>query len=208
MKKTNYDKINKKLAAETYKYIVVIGTSTGGPNALSQVISALPKELPATYIVVQHMPAGFTKSLAERLDKLSSLEVKEAEAGEHLEQGTVYIAPGGKQLRIKNSLKPEIELSNEEAYKGHKPSVNVMFSSVADLVHSKKVIGIIMTGMGKDGLEGVMDLRKHVDISIIAEAESTCVVYGMPKAIVNEGLSDYQLPLHEIAEKLIKIMGE
>lgn len=200
---------DKYLKSEnTYEYIVAIGTSTGGPTALNKLMVDLPKKLPATYVIVQHMPSGFTKSLAQRLDTISEITVKEAEHGEVLEMGMAYVAPGGKQLRIKNSLRPEISISSEEAYQGHRPSVNVMISSIAQLNPSKKVIGVIMTGMGKDGLEGIKDLKKQLSARIIVESESTCVVYGMPKAIVNEKLHDYEVPLHQIAEILIKIMGE
>lgn len=209
MKDSIYEIRDKYLKAEnTYEYIVAIGTSTGGSTALNKLMMDLPKKLPATYIIVQHMPSGFTKSLAQRLDTISEITVKEAEHGEILEKGMAYVAPGGKQLRIKNSLRPEISISSEEAYQGHRPSVNVMISSIAQLNPSKKVIGVIMTGMGKDGLEGIKDLKKQLSARIIVESESTCVVYGMPKAIANEKLHDYEVPLHQIAEILIKIMGE
>lgn len=209
MKNSVHEVIAKPAMAErTYEYIVAIGTSTGGPAALNKLISALPKDLSATYVIVQHMPSGFTKSLAQRLDHVSEITVKEAEYGEILKKGVAYIAPGGKQLRIKNSLRPEISISSEEAYQGHRPSVNVMLSSIAELNLSKKVIGVIMTGMGKDGLEGVKELRKQLSTSIIVESKSTCVVYGMPKVIADEKLHDYEVPLHQIAEILIKIMGE
>lgn len=209
MKNSIHEIIGKQsMIDQTYEYIVAIGTSTGGPTALNKLITALPKDLPATYVIVQHMPEGFTKSLAERLDSLSQIKVKEAEHGEALKQGMAYIAPGGKQLRIKNNLKPEISVSNEETYQGHRPSVNVMLSSIAHLKHTKKIIAVIMTGMGKDGLEGVKELKKHHTTQIIVEAENTCVVHGMPKAIVSEGLHDYEVPLHQIAEILIRIMGE
>lgn len=191
----------------TYQYIVAIGTSTGGPKALDILISSLPKDLSATYVIVQHMPAGFTKSLAARLDKQSEMIVKEAEHGEKLCKGVVYIAPGGKHLEVINYFIPEVQLSEAEPYKGHRPSVNVLLSSLVKLGTSRKMIGVIMTGMGNDGLEGMKLLKKKRKISVIAQDASTCVVYGMPRAIVAEGLHDYQVPIHKIAETITQIVG-
>lgn len=209
MKNSVYGKITKDLVAEDpYEYIVAIGTSTGGPSALNKVITALPSNLSATYVIVQHMPSGFTKSLAQRLNDISQINVKEAEHGDVLKKGMAYVAPGGKQLRIKNNARPEISITNEEVYQGHRPSVNVMLSSIANLKPLQKVIVVIMTGMGKDGLEGVKDLKQNLSARIVVESKSTCVVHGMPKVIVNERLHDYEVPLDQIAEILIKIMGE
>lgn len=202
--KTDSIQRNKK----DYKYIVAIGTSTGGPKALNTIITALSKDLPATYVIVQHMPEGFTKSLANRLDHLSMVDVKEAENGDVLQQGTVYIAPGGKQLKIVNTHHPQISITGEPAYKGHKPSVNVMYQSLADTNPSKKIVAIIMTGMGTDGLEGGSILKDKVKATIIAQNEETCIVYGMPKAIVNAGLADYVVPIDKIVQIIEKIMGE
>lgn len=192
---------------ERYEYIIAIGTSTGGPKALEKVITALPKVLPATYVIVQHMPSGFTKSLADRLDGLAEIEVREAQDGEVLRKGVAYIAPGGKQFRIINSLRPEIAISEEEHYKGHRPSVNVMLNSLVDLNTTKKMIGIIMTGMGSDGTEGIANLKEKVKIKVIVESESSCVVYGMPKSIVNLGLHDYEVRVDEIVRTIKKIIG-
>ncbi|MHC1750503.1 MAG: CheB methylesterase domain-containing protein [Cellulosilyticaceae bacterium] len=191
-----------------YTYIVAIGTSTGGPKALSTVIGGLPKNTNATYVVVQHMPVGFTKSLAERLNTISEVDVKEAENGDVLKKGTVYIAPGGKQLKIVNSARPEILLTDEPPYKSHKPSVNVMISSIAALKSNKNIIGVIMTGMGTDGLEGFSELKQNLKCSIVAQDEASCVVYGMPKAVVNAGLADYIVPAQEITKTIVKLMGE
>lgn len=191
-----------------YKYIVAIGTSTGGPKALSKVISALPKDLQATYVVVQHMPAGFTKSLADRLDSISELSVKEAVNGDVLEKDVVYVAPGGYQFRIVNPTKPEIRITDEEAYKSHKPAVNIMMHSLAALKMDKKLICIIMTGMGADGLEGIKEIKKTKEVTVIAESEESCIVYGMPKAIIQANLADYIVPLDKIASTIIKVMEE
>lgn len=193
---------------KNYEYIVAIGTSTGGPKALTKVLSGLDKTLSATYVVVQHMPAGFTKSLAERLNTLSDLTVKEGESEERLQQGTVYIAPGGKQLKLRNVNQLELILTDEEAYKGHKPSVNVMLNSLQILPPHQKLIVVIMTGMGSDGLEGVQLLKKDKNMTVIAQDETTSTVFGMPKAIVQAELANYIVPVDEIAKTIKTIMGE
>lgn len=123
---------------QQYEYIIAMGISTGGPKLLSQIIPTLEQNLSATYLIVQHMPQGFTKNLAARLNSLSALEVKEAEHEEVLKRGTVYIAPGGKQLKIINGLRPQINITDDLPYKGHKPSVNIMMSSLAELKSCSK----------------------------------------------------------------------
>lgn len=193
----------------SYQYIVAIGISTGGPKALNELMSRLRKDLPATYIIVQHMPSGFTKALAQRLDSLSELEIKEAEQGDLLIKGKAFVAPGGKQLKIvTHNRGHEVLLTEEEPYKGHRPSVNVMLNSLAQLSTDKKMIAVIMTGMGNDGLEGVGNLTKVKDTAVVAQDEASCVVYGMPKAIVNAKLAQYVVPLEQIASTIIKVMGE
>ena len=191
-----------------YEYIVAIGTSTGGPQALSEVVTALSGPVSATFVVVQHMPAGFTKSLATRLNTLTPLTVKEAEDKEVLMKGTIYIAPGGKQLKIMNGNRPEICLTDEEPYKGHRPSVNVMFESIANLKQDRRVLGVIMTGMGCDGIEGMASLKEKTKLTVIAQNEQTCVVYVMPRAVVVAGLADYIVPINEIGQLIERIVGE
>lgn len=191
-----------------YKYIVAIGTSTGGPRALTKVLSDLNPNLPAAYVVVQHMPEGYTKALATRLNTLSGLTVKEGEQGEELKRGTVYIAPGSKHLKLSHGTKTQLILTDEEPYKGHKPSVNVMLQSLYNLSASKEIIVVIMTGMGSDGLEGISFIKKQRNVQVIAQDEQTSIVYGMPKSIVQAGLNDYVVPLEEIAKTIEKIMGE
>lgn len=192
-----------------FETLVVMGISTGGPKLLSEVIKGLDPKLSAAYIIVQHMPSGFTKSLAERLDSLTELHVKEAEHGEYLEHGTVYIAPGGFQLRVVNALKPHISLSDEMTYKGHKPAVNLMLLSISELVQFKKqLIVAIMTGMGCDGLEGVEALKKTHLCTVIAQDEASSTVYGMPKAIVNAGLADYIVSGAMVSQKIKEIVGD
>lgn len=192
-----------------YDYIIAMGISTGGPKLLSQVIKTLDEDISATYIIVQHMPVGFTKNLAERLNTLTQLTVKEAEAGEYLKRGFVYIAPGGYQLKIINGLKPQIELTDELPYKGHKPSVNVMLLSLAHLEKCmKKMIAVIMTGMGCDGLEGVIELKKTYSCKVIAQDQSSSTVFGMPKAIINAGLADCIVSGDNISQKIKEIVGD
>lgn len=196
------------VADQSYEYIIAMGISTGGPKLLSQLIKTLDENLPATYLIVQHMPIGFTKSLAERLNTLTNLTVKEAESGEYLRRGVIYIAPGGYQLRVLNGLKPYIELLDELPYKGHKPSVNVMLLSLAHLQKYKgKMIAVIMTGMGSDGLEGVMELKKSYSCQVIAQDQSSSVVFGMPKVIISAGLADFIVSGKDISQKIKEIVG-
>ena len=203
-----YDSKSKEESVE-YEYIVAMGISTGGPKLLNQLITNLEAEAAATYVIVQHMPPGFTKPLAERLNSISKLQVKEAEHGEKLKRGVVYIAPGGKQLHITNRSAPQINITDEDPYKGHRPSVNVMFNSLSALgLNDKRIIAIIMTGMGTDGLEGVTNLKNAQNCTVIAQNKESSTVYGMPKAIVNAGLADYIVSAEEIHQIIKKIVGD
>lgn len=194
---------------EQYQYIIAIGISTGGPKLLNYLLANLQEDLSATYIIVQHMPAGFTKALANRLNTISKLHVKEAEEGEKLRRGVVYIAPGGMHLKIINGLTPQIMITDEVLYRGAKPSVNMMMDSLATLnLNNKKIIAIIMTGMGSDGLEGVKRLKATYGCKVIAQDESTSTVYGMPKAIINAGLADYIVQADQIIPTIKKIVGD
>ena len=179
--------------------LVLIGTSTGGPRALQEVITKLPADLHVPVVVVQHMPAGFTKSLANRLDSLSRVRVKEAEHKEPLENGTVYIAPGGYHLRLNEKMgRPIITLDKERPIGGHRPAVNVLFSSAAKLKNYQK-IAVIMTGMGSDGTLGIIELKEAAETIVITEAEESCIVYGMPKAAVLTKKVDEVVHLESIA---------
>lgn len=196
------------VADNSYEYIIAMGISTGGPKLLSQLIKTLDEEIPATYIIVQHMPIGFTKNLAERLNTLTKLTVKEAEAGEILRRGVVYIAPGGYQIKVINGVRPQIELTDELPYKGHKPSVNVLLLSLAHLQkYTRKIMAVIMTGMGCDGLEGVTELKKVCSCQVIAQNQSSSTVFGMPKAIINAGLADFIVSGESISQKIKEIAG-
>ncbi|MBR6014042.1 MAG: chemotaxis response regulator protein-glutamate methylesterase [Selenomonadaceae bacterium] len=185
------------------KKLVVIGTSTGGPQALQTVITRLPGNLPCGVVVVQHMPAGFTKSLAERLNAISEIAVKEAENEEIIKPGQVYIAPGNYHLRIAPALGAgkKIVLSQEPPVGNHRPAVNVMFDSAAQF--GADLVSVIMTGMGSDGCEGMKKIKEQGGYSI-AQDENSCVVYGMPKAVVEAGLADEVRPLTKIAEAIVE----
>ncbi|WP_087972888.1 protein-glutamate methylesterase/protein-glutamine glutaminase [Oceanobacillus rekensis] len=188
------------------KTIVAIGTSTGGPRALQQVLTNLPVTFIAPILIVQHMPSGFTKSLAERLNKLSLIHVKEAIHGEIIKQGTVYIAPGDYHMTVKRiGTTLAIHLSKDAPIKGHRPAVNVLFDSIVKLKQMNK-IAVVLTGMGNDGMDGVINIKnKDSNSIIIAENEVTSIVYGMPKSAVKTGLVDYHIPLNEVSSLLVKL---
>lgn len=193
----------RKIIPGTGKKLVVIGTSTGGPQALQAVITRLPSNLPCGVIVVQHMPAGFTKSLADRLNSISAISVKEAENDEIIRSGQVYIAPGNYHLRIAPATASErkIVLSQEPPVGNHRPAVNVLFDSAAQF--GRDLVSVIMTGMGADGCEGMKKIKATGGYSI-AQDENSCVVYGMPKAVVDAGLADEIRPLNRIAEAIVE----
>lgn len=187
--------------------IVAIASSTGGPKALHSVIPLLPKNLNAPVILVQHMPPGFTKSLAERLDQLGSFSVKEAEEGEVLEKGKAYIAPGGKHMKVsKSGSNVRIYFSDEPHREGVKPCANYMYESLLETDYAE-VCCVVLTGMGMDGTEGIKNLEKGKKVHIISQDESTCAVYGMPKAIANTGLVNEVLPLDKISAAIAKRIG-
>jgi two-component system chemotaxis response regulator CheB len=187
-----------------FNQIVALGTSTGGPRALQQVISMIPEAFPAPIVIVQHMPPNFTNSLARRLDAISNIRVVEAEDGMPLETSTAYIAPGGLHMTIyKDSLKNFcIRTSKEDPRSGHRPSVDMMFESLIPFTELKKYV-VLMTGMGSDGAKGMLALKKAGAVSTIAESEETCIVYGMPRAAVELLCVDHILPQQKIAEQLI-----
>ncbi|HHY74644.1 MAG TPA: chemotaxis response regulator protein-glutamate methylesterase [Bacillus bacterium] len=186
------------------KQIVCIGTSTGGPRALQQVLTKLPPTINSPIVVVQHMPAGFTKSLAVRLNSISDIIVKEAENGDILENGTAYIAPGGYHLKLKemgNAL--SIYLDQSEPLNGHRPSVDAMYDSISRIKNYRK-IAVIMTGMGSDGTKGLIALKSAGNTIAIAESEETSVVFGMPKSAIATDLVDEVVNLEKIAPTIMK----
>lgn len=194
--------------SEDVKEIIAIGTSTGGPKALHEVIGHLSARIVAPVLVVQHMPKGFTKSLADRLNSISALRVKEAEDNEPLMNGTVYIAPGDRHLKIVSVAKNRyrIRLDDGENVSGHKPSVDAMFYSLSE-ESSGRVMAVVMTGMGADGAKGIERLKEKKQSYNVAEDESTCVVFGMPKSAIATGKIDKIVPLNKIADEINKRMG-
>ena len=183
---------------------IALGISTGGPFSLQKLIPLLSKKIDIPIFIVQHMPPKFTKSLADRLNGLSQLEVKEAEDGETVKNGVVYLAPGGFHMTVSKNSGPlgKIVISDEPKTTLHRPSVDVMMNSVVDF-YGKNTLGVIMTGMGKDGLEGIKKL-KSLGGYTLAQDEKTCVVYGMPKAVVEAGLADVIAPLENISSIINK----
>lgn len=179
---------------------MVIGTSTGGPKALVQVISQLPQDLPTGVLIVQHMPPAFTGQLATRLDQLGGLTVKEAAEGDFIQPGLVLLAPGHSHLILRNRNQVGLALEPEDV--PHRPSVDVMVASAAE-VYGAQALGVIMTGMGEDGKKGMSALKAKGG-TIIAQDEATCVVYGMPRSVVEAGLADQITPLDEIAAAIVK----
>lgn len=186
------------------RQLVVIGSSTGGPGALHQVVPRLPGDLNAAVLIVQHMPPGFTRSLAQRLDEISAIPVKEAAEGDRVQTGRVLIAPGGFHMTVDPG--GSIRLNQEPTLHGVRPAVDKTFESVIPIwTHS--MIGVILTGMGYDGAKGMVAIKKNGGRTI-AEDASTCVVYGMPKVVVEMGAADMVLPVHEIADAIARLVRE
>ena len=188
--------------------LAVIASSTGGPRALQSVIPYFPKDFPLPLVVVQHMPAGFTKSLAARLKESSNLDVKEAEDGDCLKKGTVYIAQGGKQCEVIEDAQGNLILSENDkpARGGLKPCADIFFESLVSCSVEHIVCGVL-TGMGSDGCKGIRALKKSKDIQVVAQNEDTCVVYGMPRAVVQAGIVNEVVPLEDVADTMIKHIG-
>ena len=181
--------------------IVAIGVSTGGPNAVHYVLSQLPADFPGTILIVQHMPEGFTEMFARRLDESCAIEVKEAQSGDLLIAGRALICPGNRHMKVKRMpLGQMVVLSDEDRVNGHRPSVDVLFRSVAQEFGSQ-ALGLIMTGMGEDGAEGLGEMKRAGAITV-AQSEESCVVFGMPKAAIERGHALRVVPLDAIANTL------
>jgi two-component system chemotaxis response regulator CheB len=182
--------------------IVALGISTGGPQALTYLIPQLPLDFPVPLVVVLHMPVGYTKMFAERLDKISAVRVVEAEEGDLICPGVVTIAQAGRHLVLERQSNDSVivHLDAQPLDTLHRPSVDVMFQSVAD-IYGERVLGVVMTGMGEDGKQGAAWIKARGG-SIITEAESSCIVYGMPRAVVEAGLSDQSVPLEKMAQTI------
>lgn len=182
--------------------MVVIGTSTGGPPALQAIIPLLPEDFPAPVVVVQHMPVGFTRSLAERLDARSGMRVREAKDGEPLEPGVVFVAPAGVHLKLrKRGDSSRVHLDEEPRSALHRPSVDVAMSAAAR-VYGRRTLGVLLTGMGSDGVEGLRAIREAGG-QTLAESEATSVIYGMPKAAAEAGVVDRVVDLPRMADEIL-----
>ena len=187
--------------------VVAIASSTGGPRALQSVIPRLPKNLNAPVVLVQHMPVGFTATLAERLNSMSELTVREAKEGDFLEPGVVYIAKGGRHMEIRrNNGRHYIHMLDTPPRENVKPCANYMFESLAD-ADFDTVVCVVLTGMGEDGLEGIRNLKKKKRVYVISQNADTCIGYGMPRAVEQAGLSNEVLPLNDIAGEIVTNTG-
>jgi two-component system chemotaxis response regulator CheB len=184
-----------------------IGTSTGGPNALHSLFKDIPEGFSLPIFVVQHMPAGFTKAFAERLDEISKIKVKEAENGEIVKPGTAYIAPGNYHMKIhRRDINISIELDQGIQVNGHRPSVDVTIDSLANC-YGSGLVGIIMTGMGRDGADSIKRLKEKGGATI-AQDEKTSVIFGMNRQAIDQGGVDYVVPLNQIVPNMIRIIKE
>ncbi|HUK33970.1 MAG TPA: chemotaxis-specific protein-glutamate methyltransferase CheB [Vicinamibacterales bacterium] len=183
--------------------VVVIGASTGGPQGLKALVQRLPANFPVPVAIVLHMPVGYTAAYAERLNEASGLTVVEAADDDEVRPGVVFVAPAGRHLtfrRVGGTVRTRLEVSPLDT--AHKPSVDVLFQSAAD-VYGDRVLGVVMTGMGEDGRAGAAWIKAR-NGSILTEAEDTCIVYGMPRAVVEAGLSDASVPLDRMADAIVE----
>ncbi|MCA9408208.1 MAG: chemotaxis response regulator protein-glutamate methylesterase [Candidatus Omnitrophica bacterium] len=186
--------------------IIAIGSSTGGVLALQNVITKLPKKGMKPIVCVQHMPPNFTKSLADRLNSICELEVCEAVNGDYLEDGKCYIAPGGYQMRVtKYDGRYKLKIQGDEKVSGHCPSCDVLFESVSELFTSN-ALGVILTGMGADGTEGLFKMHNKGSF-VIGQNEASCVVYGMPRAAFEKGAVDIQLDIMQVSQGIKQVLN-
>jgi two-component system chemotaxis response regulator CheB len=186
--------------------LVVIGISTGGPQALKRLIPQLPEDFPVPVLMVMHMPVGYTEMYAAKLNELSPLEVKEAAEGDEIKPGRVFLAPAGRHLSVKREASGKIvtHLDARPFNTLHKPAVDVLFESVAE-VYRNRVLGVVMTGMGSDGKQGAAWIKSQGGL-VFTEAESSCVVYGMPATVVEAGLSDKSIALEGMARAIREVV--
>lgn len=183
-------------------FLVAIGASTGGTEAIKEVIKDLPENFPPV-VIVQHIPPSFSRTFAERMDRSSNMKVQEASDGMEIHHGNVYIAPGGRQFRIiREGTRLRCRIFDGDKVSGHRPSVDVLFKSVAETM-GKNVLSVILTGMGADGANGLLMLREQGAVTV-AQDKNTCVVWGMPRAAVGMGAAMYQIQLSKICPFLIK----
>lgn len=199
--------VRGKKTSSTRNHVIAIACSTGGPKSLQSVLPKLPANIDAPVLLVQHMPAGFTGTLASRLDELSKVKVKEAEDGEELKNGVVYIAPGGRHLTCqKFGSSHRIKLNDDPPRDALRPCANIMYDSLIDCGY-QEIICVVLTGMGSDGTEGIRHLSQNKSIYVISQDASSSVVYGMPKAVAQAGLSNEIVPLETVADSITKYVG-
>jgi two-component system chemotaxis response regulator CheB len=196
----------KKSFATQRIAFVAIGASTGGPRAIQEVLSKLPPDITTPFIIAIHMPTAFTRTFAERLDSLSELSVKEAEDGEPIEQGRLLVSPGGQQTRVRRRGVTDfyVEVNGEPSDSIYKPSVDISMTSVAE-AYPGRSMGVILTGMGHDGAEGMKAIKERGGKTIVQDEES-CTVYGMPKAVVDAGIADKVAPIDMIAAEIVNMI--
>ncbi|MBE5941081.1 MAG: chemotaxis protein CheB [Lachnospiraceae bacterium] len=196
------------MSADNINKLVIIASSTGGPKALHKVIPGLSKRLDAPVIIVQHMPKGFTSTLAERLNHVSDILVTEAVHNEVLEKGHVYLTKGGTHLLLMNNQDGKIVIREDcsEPVNGLRPCADVTYSSILQL-RIPHIVNVVLTGMGCDGCEGIATLNEQQKTYTIAQHKDTCVVYGMPKAIVDHDMADVILPLEKIGAEITRKVG-
>lgn len=190
----------------TTERLVMIGASTGGTEAIRQVLEPLPPNSPAI-MITQHMPAGFTRSFVQRLDNLCAVQVHEAEDGQRVLPGHVYLAPGGvAHMKLARSgANYVVQLDSSEPVNRHRPSVDVLFHSAAE-VAGRNAVGVLLTGMGKDGAQGMLAMKQAGAITF-AQDEASCVVFGMPREALHIGAADEAVPLSEISERILASAG-
>jgi len=208
LEKTSFTKIlEKKAFSEMPEKIIAIGISTGGPKALQTILPNIPKDINAGILIVQHMPPKFTKSLADRLNELCAIGVKEAEEGDEIRKGFAYVAPGDYHIEVKQTSnnKKVITLNKNPTSQGHRPSADIMFDSVKKNYSPNEIISVIMTGMGKDGARAIKEIRDYGG-KTIGQSEKTCVVYGMPRVAQEYGGLDYVVDLEEIPNQIVKLL--
>lgn len=200
------ENLNKSFQKQVSINAIAIGTSTGGPKALQTVFTAIPADFNKPILVVQHMPPGFTKAFADRLNTLSKVKVKEAEHGDVITAGHAYIAPGDYQMRVvlKDGIKM-IDLQQSVQVNGHRPSIEVLFDSMSEVYGGSHLLSVIMTGMGKDGSQAITNIHSQGGVTL-AQDESTSVVYGMNRVAVELGGIDFVLPVEDLVPKMLDLL--
>jgi two-component system chemotaxis response regulator CheB len=196
--------VNMGRDRRTKHEIISIGASTGGPPALQHILTSLPRDFPIPIVIAQHMPKLFTQSFAQRLNGLTRIEVKEAEDKEPLRPGVALIAPGDSHMGLRRTGRDVTVEFVKDAKYIYRPSVDLLMQTTAQ-VYESRAIGVILTGMGNDGLAGMKEIKQRKGL-VIAQDEETCVVYGMPKAVVNARIADTVLPIDKISEEILRML--